>query len=232
MEAVVWAARALHSYQTNKQTNKQISMTSLGRENRPIAYKPTTTTRQQIKILKRNNNNNNNDDQPNPQKPPSEAELKRTLKLREMQYQEAHNRILGENYDQVKPTLVSCDDVTDCQRVSIIRRPTTHALSPQAPLTNRQFDNMLESKHVGDANSQLLTADGKHNEGTSRLHMVDMNLHDINDRNHLCEDRKTNSPVRPLTILGDKNMVANVQPFLWQPPVVMGMASGFTSFPR
>jgi len=191
-------------------------MTSVGRENRPTLYKP-----QQIKILKRNTNN---DIQPNQQKPATEAELKRTLKLREIQYQAARDRILGENYDQQKPRLLSCEG-KDTGRVSIIRRPTGHVLSPQSPLLNNggDLDNMVQSQHyVGHANSQLIMEEPQHHVEQSRFHMDhSMNLHDIR------EDGKSSSPIRPLTILGDKNMVSNVPPFLWQPPVVMG--SGYTS---
>jgi len=121
----------------------------------------------QIKILKRNRNNDIKRDL---QKPNTEAELKKTLKLREAEYQAARNRILGENYDETKPKLV-CEEVKE-SKISIIKRPP--CASPTCLPASLPY---------------------------------------------------VASPVRPLTILGDKNLVEDSN--LWQP---RGPDNNYTGF--
>ena len=70
----------------------------------------------QIKILKRNGSGDTKKDL---LKQDTEAELKKTLKLREAEYQAARNRILGENYDETKPKL-ECEET----KISIIKPPS------------------------------------------------------------------------------------------------------------
>jgi len=81
----------------------------------------------QIKILKRNGNIDTKPDLP---KQNTEAELKKTLKLREAEYQAARNRILGEDYDETKPKLE--DEEVKETKISIIKPPSR--VSPTSPL--------------------------------------------------------------------------------------------------
>lgn len=83
----------------------------------------------QIKILKRSGNL---ETKKNIVKQSSEAELKKTLKLREAEYQAARNRILGEDYDETKPKL-ECELPND-GKISIIKPPAR--LSPSTPSPN------------------------------------------------------------------------------------------------
>jgi len=82
----------------------------------------------QIKILKRNGGNDTKKDLP---KQNTEAELKKTLKLREAEYQAARNRILGEDYDETKPKL-ECEDMKET-KISIIKPPSR--VSPTTPIS-------------------------------------------------------------------------------------------------
>jgi len=82
----------------------------------------------QIKILKRNGNL---DTKPALPKQNTESELKKTLKLKEAEYQAARNRILGEDYDETKSKLEE-EEVKET-KISIIKPPSR--MSPTSPAT-------------------------------------------------------------------------------------------------
>jgi len=101
----------------------------------------------QIKILKRNGNN---DTKPNLPKQNTETELKKTLKLKEAEYQAARNRILGEDYDETKPKLEE-EEVKET-KISIIKPPSRVSPISPAPgspirlLTSADNRNLQESR--------------------------------------------------------------------------------------
>jgi len=89
----------------------------------------------QIKILKRSGNLNEKKDTV---KQTSEAELKKTLKLREAEYQAARNRILGEDYDETKPDLEECVEDDNEARISIIKAPSRESSASASTPTASQ----------------------------------------------------------------------------------------------
>merc|ERR1712183_1074829 len=117
-------------HEMNVANNHQGPVTILKAENAGrTEYTP------QIKILKRSGNLNEKKDTV---KQTSEAELKKTLKLREAEYQAARNRILGEDYDETKPDLEECVEDDNEARISIIKAPSRESSASTSTPTASQ----------------------------------------------------------------------------------------------
>jgi len=122
----------------------------------------------QIKIMRRSVNSDTKKDLV---KQNTEAELKKTLKVREAEYQAARNRILGENYDETKPKL-ECEEVMET-KISIIKPPSR--LSPTCPSSNlsspgassiRVLTSPGSSSNTGDDSSILRQPHGPDNNSS------------------------------------------------------------------
>lgn len=101
----------------------------------------------QYRILKRDKSN---DMKPDMKRTNTEAELKKTLKLREAEYKAARNRILGENYDKPgkssspSSSSLSFGGTTASEggtKISIIKRPSCFSYTTTTATTNSSGEN-------------------------------------------------------------------------------------------